>query len=234
MKVGGGSPGIEGVQLQPHRAGADVGDDGNARRPVQRHAYHPSRDNDGDRSPRPGQKAFDLGRAAVELDLAHVETAHVEHGIPGRTLDLKAPRIARIELDLSKANASQAPDHDCFAADDGRRRARAIAGRQAAFKNFTQPESTLDEMYRVLRAGGTAVIQDMAREASHADIEQEVRQMELGLMSSFMTVTVLEWLRRRAYATDRSERLAASSRFRASEIHGQGITLEVRMKKPAH
>ena len=105
---------------------------------------------------------------------------------------------------------------------------------QAAFKNFTQPESALDEMYRVLRAGGTAVIQDMAREASHTDIEQEVRQMELGRVSSFMTVTVLEWLRRRAYAADRFERLAASSRFHASEIHGQGITLEVRMKKPVH
>ena len=45
---------------------------------------------------------------------------------------------------------------------------------QAAFKNFALPGRALAEMYRVLRAGGTAVIQDMSRDASHADIEHEV------------------------------------------------------------
>ena len=43
---------------------------------------------------------------------------------------------------------------------------------QAAFKNFTRPSSALTEMHRVLRAGGTAVIQDMSSNATHADIEQ--------------------------------------------------------------
>lgn len=41
---------------------------------------------------------------------------------------------------------------------------------QAAFKNFTYPETALSEMHRVLRSGGTAVIQDMNRDATHADI----------------------------------------------------------------
>ena len=55
---------------------------------------------------------------------------------------------------------------------------------QAAFKNFVHPDSALSEMHRVLRGGGTAVIQDMSSDATHADIEREVQGMHLGRMSS--------------------------------------------------
>jgi ubiquinone/menaquinone biosynthesis C-methylase UbiE len=104
---------------------------------------------------------------------------------------------------------------------------------QAAFKNFMHPASALDEMYRVLRGGGTAVIQDMSSEASHADIEQEVRRMQLGWWSSFTTNATLEMLRRRAYTPARFERLAAESAFRTCAITTEGISLEVRLTKRA-
>jgi ubiquinone/menaquinone biosynthesis C-methylase UbiE len=102
---------------------------------------------------------------------------------------------------------------------------------QAAFKNFTQPRSALAEMYRVLRTGGTAVIQDMSRDASHADIEQEVRKMELGRLSSFMTKATLEMLRRRAYAPAQFENLVDESPFMTCVIEKEGIGLEVRLVK---
>ncbi len=102
---------------------------------------------------------------------------------------------------------------------------------QAAFKNFTQPASALDEMYRVLRRGGTVVIQDMSSEASHADIEHEVRKMQLGWLSSFTTKATLEILRRRAYSPARFQRLAAESAFKTCEIKKDGIGLEVRLQK---
>jgi ubiquinone/menaquinone biosynthesis C-methylase UbiE len=102
---------------------------------------------------------------------------------------------------------------------------------QAAFKNFMHPSSALDEMYRVLRAGGTAVIQDMSSEASHADIEQEVRKMRLGWLSSFTTMATLEMLRRRAYTPARFEQLAAESAFRTCAVTTEGISLEVRLTK---
>jgi ubiquinone/menaquinone biosynthesis C-methylase UbiE len=102
---------------------------------------------------------------------------------------------------------------------------------QAAFKNFTQPRSALAEMYRVLRTGGTAVIQDMSSNASHADIEQEVRKMELGRLSSFMTKATLEMLRRRAYSPARFASVVAGSPFLTCDIQSEGIGLEVRLVK---
>jgi ubiquinone/menaquinone biosynthesis C-methylase UbiE len=102
---------------------------------------------------------------------------------------------------------------------------------QAAFKNFIHPASALDEMYRVLRGGGTAVIQDMSSDATHADIEREVQKMHLGWWSTFSTKATLEMLRRRAYSPARFKRLAAESPFQGCEITTEGIGLEVRLKK---
>ena len=102
---------------------------------------------------------------------------------------------------------------------------------QAAFKNFTLPHSALAEIHRVLRVGGRAVIQDMSSEASHADIEHEVRKMQLGWLSSFATKATLEMLRRRAYSPARFHRLAAESDFKTCEITKSGIGLDVRLQK---
>jgi ubiquinone/menaquinone biosynthesis C-methylase UbiE len=102
---------------------------------------------------------------------------------------------------------------------------------QAAFKNFVHPGSALSEMYRVLRDGGTALIQDMSSDASHADIEQEVKGMGLGRVGSFTTKGTLEMLKRRAYSPARFERLAAESPFQTCQISTEGIGLEVRLTK---
>jgi ubiquinone/menaquinone biosynthesis C-methylase UbiE len=102
---------------------------------------------------------------------------------------------------------------------------------QAAFKNFALPRTALGEMHRVLGAGGTAVIQDMSHDATHAAIEEEVRGMDLGRLSSFMTKATLERLRKRAYSPLRFELLVAESPFQTCEITTAGIGLEVRLKK---
>jgi len=102
---------------------------------------------------------------------------------------------------------------------------------QAAFKNFTLPHSALAEMHRVLRPGGTAVIQDMSQDATHDDISREVGGMRLGRFGSFTTRATLEMLKRRAYSPARFASLAATSPFRTSAITTEGIGLEVRLEK---
>ncbi|MBO0684900.1 MAG: class I SAM-dependent methyltransferase [Candidatus Dormibacteraeota bacterium] len=104
---------------------------------------------------------------------------------------------------------------------------------QAAFKNFGDPVRALDEMHRILRPGRSAVIQDMNRDTPAAEIEREVRRMELSRLNAVMTRLALAWLRRRAYSRAEFERLAAESAFRTCEIRTGGIGLEVWLTKPA-
>lgn len=102
---------------------------------------------------------------------------------------------------------------------------------QAAFKNFSRPVDALDEMHRVLRPGGVALIQDMNSAATAADIAGEVRRMQLGTIASATTRRTLTWLRRRAYSRQTFERLAARSAFGTCTTTAEGITLEVRLAR---
>jgi ubiquinone/menaquinone biosynthesis C-methylase UbiE len=133
-------------------------------------------------------------------------------------------RTAGVTVDFRQGDAAKMPfDAESF----------DLVVCQAAFKNFTLPRSALAEMHRVLRTGGTAVIQDMSREATHSDIEEEVRGMGLGRLGTFMTRATLESLRNRAYSTAKFDNLAAESPFGTSEITKEGIGLEVRLTKSA-
>lgn len=102
---------------------------------------------------------------------------------------------------------------------------------QAAFKNFRRPVSALNEMHRVLRPGGRAVIQDLRKEATRADIDREVNSQRLGIVGGFITRRILARLRNRAYSADQFERLVAESSFRTCDIKSEGIGLEVVLKK---
>jgi ubiquinone/menaquinone biosynthesis C-methylase UbiE len=104
---------------------------------------------------------------------------------------------------------------------------------QAAFKNFARPAQALDEFHRVLRPGGVAIIDDMRRDASGAEIAREVEGMELSRSNALMTRMILAWLRRRAHSTAQLERLVAAGPFRTCEIVTDGISMEVRLRKPA-
>lgn len=102
---------------------------------------------------------------------------------------------------------------------------------QAAFKNFAEPLKALDEMHRVLRTGGTAVIQDMWGETTAADIRAEVAGMKLSAFNGFLTRRTLTWLRRRAYSRARFAALAQRSAFGGAEITTGGLEIAVRLTK---
>lgn len=103
---------------------------------------------------------------------------------------------------------------------------------QAAFKNFLQPVRVLNEMHRVLRPGGLAVIDDMRHEATLRDIVAEVRGMEVGRVGEAVTTVILWGLRRRAKSVSEFFRLAEASAFGGCSIRTQGMGLEVRLQKP--
>jgi ubiquinone/menaquinone biosynthesis C-methylase UbiE len=169
-------------------------------------------------APGPGYLAIEMAR----LGQVHVAGLDISHTFV--KIASENARTAGVSVDFRQGDAAKMP----FEAESF-----DLVVCQAAFKNFTLPRSALAEIHRVLRTDGTAVIQDMSREATHADIEEEVKGMELGRLGSFMTKATLESLRNRAYSTALLEKLAAESPFGASEITNAGIGLEVRLTKSA-
>ena len=188
------------------------------------------------------------GRLARELTEGLPDGAEVLEVAPGPGyFAIELARLGRFSvfgLDISHTfvgiateNARRAGVHPTFRHGDASRMPFPDATFdlvvcQAAFKNFSRPKSAVNEMYRVLRPGGRAWIQDMRRDATDSAIREEVRAMHLGGLRSFMTRRTLLSLRRRAYTVEEFASFSRASPFGVAEISTGGIGLEVSLRKP--
>jgi ubiquinone/menaquinone biosynthesis C-methylase UbiE len=163
------------------------------------------------------------GPGYLSIEIAQLGQFQVTGLDIGRTfVDIarESARQAGVSVDFRHGDASHMP-FDAGSFD--------LIVCQAAFKNFARPVDALNEMHRVLRTGGTAVIQDMSNDASTADIAEEVKRMELSSASAFFTRSTLAMLRRRAYTATAFQQLIARSAFRTGDVRTEGIGLEVRL-----
>lgn len=102
----------------------------------------------------------------------------------------------------------------------------------AAFKNFPEPVRVLDEMHRVLKRNGRALIIDLRKDASMREINKGVDAMGLGIMNSFFTKLVFKYgLRKIAYTKDQMNDFARRSRFIRCDTVETGMGIEVMLRK---
>ncbi len=104
---------------------------------------------------------------------------------------------------------------------------------RAAFKNFSEPLRAINEMHRVLKPGGQALIIDLCKDASWKEIVAYVDGLKLSRTSTFMTkFTFKHMLLKRAHTEESMKALAAKSEFGSCEITRNAVGMEVRFRRP--
>lgn len=130
---------------------------------------------------------------------------------------------AGLAVDFRQGNASAMPF-------DGARFDAVFC--QAAFKNFSEPVRAIAEMYRVLKPGGFAWIQDLRSDASTAGIGREVARMNLGLFDRWFTrFTFDHLLLKSAYSITEMKAMVAETPFKTGDFTLDDIGFDLLLRR---
>jgi ubiquinone/menaquinone biosynthesis C-methylase UbiE len=103
---------------------------------------------------------------------------------------------------------------------------------RAAFKNFANPVVALQEMCRVLKPGGRALLIDLNGNAPPADVSRAVDEMGLSTVNRFLTKMAFKTvLIRSAYTRAEFEHMLAQTNFSRVDIAEDGMGFEITMRK---
>ena len=101
---------------------------------------------------------------------------------------------------------------------------------RAAFKNFSEPLKAINEMHRVLKAGGRALIIDLRKDTSWEEIVAYVDGLHVSAMSTWMMkFTFKNMLLKRAYTEEQMMALIRESDFKTGDILKTGIGMEINL-----
>jgi ubiquinone/menaquinone biosynthesis C-methylase UbiE len=105
---------------------------------------------------------------------------------------------------------------------------------RAAFKNFSEPVEAINQMHRVLRPGGKALIVDLRKDVSMEQIDAFVKESGRSRFDSWFTKLAFRTcLIKRAYTARDFTAMANKSRFGSCRIDAGSIGLEVHFERPA-
>jgi ubiquinone/menaquinone biosynthesis C-methylase UbiE len=105
----------------------------------------------------------------------------------------------------------------------------------AAFKNFAEPVQVLDEMFRVLKPEGKALIIDLRSDVSSGIIDKHIREdMALTGINFLLTKWAFQsMLIKRAYTSDAMRQFVSLSKFKTCMIDYDTIGMNVSFEKQA-
>ena len=154
-----------------------------------------------------------------------------------RALLVRALDISKTFVDIARSNAAAEGVDVRF--DQGNAAALPLEDAsvdfvvcRAAFKNFTEPLKALREMRRVLRPGGKALLIDMRRDASMAEVKQYVEGLGVSRLNRwFMLLTFRHMLIKRAYPLEEFRRMAIEAGWAQPRIDASRMGFEAWMTK---
>jgi ubiquinone/menaquinone biosynthesis C-methylase UbiE len=97
-----------------------------------------------------------------------------------------------------------------------------------AFKNFKEPLKALEEMYRVLKPGGIALIMDLNREASMSLTKKVAEKMGLQGFKAYIAGAIQ---RNGAFSRKEFETLFSQTEFKDYEIRDSEMGFSIYLKK---
>ncbi len=101
---------------------------------------------------------------------------------------------------------------------------------RAAFKNFTRPLVTLNEMHRVLKDNGTALVIDLRKDYSPRAVSDYFKNRGF-FTAAIIKLTFRTMLKSRAYSKESMMGLVAQSQFGQGEIRLDPIGFELWLRK---
>jgi ubiquinone/menaquinone biosynthesis C-methylase UbiE len=144
--------------------------------------------------------------------------------------------ISRTFVAIANTNAEKAGADVCFEQGDAAdmpypAKAFNLIVCRAAFKNFARPLLALNEMHRVLKPGGTALIIDLRKDFSPQAIRDYTEGKGL-INGAIIKLTFNTMLKKRAYTIEGITKLASQSQFGGSELQVDPIGFELWLHKP--
>ena len=168
-------------------------------------------------APGPGYLSIELAkRGRYEIVGLDISKSFVE-------IARENARKQSVDIDFRQGNASAMPFGD---------NSFDLVVCRAAFKNFTQPAEALDEMFRVLKSGGRAIVIDLSKDASSGEIAAFIHKSnQLWCDAVLMKLIFRLMLIPRAYTADQFKQMAASSKFGGCKITRTSAVCEVVLEK---
>jgi len=129
---------------------------------------------------------------------------------------------ARVKIDFRQGDAAKMPFPD---------ETFDFVVCTSAFKNFPEPAKVMDEIFRVLKANGKAVIIDMNKDVPKEKLNEFVNKMKLNVFDSYFTKQTFKGLAKSAYTKSEIQDLVQESKFRQSKIVDEDIGFEIWLDK---